>query len=132
MFWISFAGSVFLIAGGIFFIFDHVAAAKAFGVPLSGGGDNAYLSVAAVRDVAFGGLTLAFALLRDRRAVGLCLLLGAIIPLGDGMVVLENSPTPWQFLPVHWGGAAACLGLAFVLLRIPGGRPVKASKQGAP
>jgi len=62
-------------------------------------------------------LTLAFALLRDRRAVGLCLLFGAIIPVGDGIVVMRDSPTPLNFLPLHWGGAFGRLVLAVVLLR---------------
>jgi hypothetical protein len=117
LFAISLAGSLLLIGLGIFFACNHARAAEAYGVPVSGGPDNAWISSAASRDVAFGGLTLAFALLRDRRAVGLCLLFGAIIPIGDGIVVLRDSPTPLEFLPLHWGGAAGCLLLAVLLLR---------------
>ena len=117
LFLISVTGSLVLIAMGIWFSLDHAGAAKAYGVPLSGGSDNAYISTAALRDIAVGGLTLAFALLRDRRAVGLSLLFGAIIPIGDGLVVLHDSPAPLQFLPLHWGGAGVCLILAVILLR---------------
>jgi hypothetical protein len=117
LFGISVAGSALLIVMGIVFACDHAGAAMAYGVPLSGGADNAYISSAALRDIAFGGLALTFALLRDRRAMGLCLLFGAIIPIGDGIVVLKNSPAPWEFLPLHGGGAVACLVLAAVLLR---------------
>jgi hypothetical protein len=102
---------------GVFFACDHARAAEAYGVPVSGGVDNAWISSAALRDLAFGGLTLAFVLLRDRRAVGLCLLFGAIIPIGDGIVVLRNGVTPMDFLLLHWGGAAVCLLLSVVLLR---------------
>jgi hypothetical protein len=45
------------------------------------------------------GLT--FALLRDRRAMGLTVLFGAVIPIGDAIVVIRNSPTPLLYLPLH-------------------------------
>jgi hypothetical protein len=116
---ISAAGSIGLIAMGIFFILDNVAAAKLFGVPLQDGIGGTYVTVAAVRDLSVGLLALAFALLRDRRAMGLIVLLGAIIPIGDGLVVLRHSASPSEFLPLHWGGAAGCLIFAFLLLRRP-------------
>jgi hypothetical protein len=116
MFAISVAGSLVLISMGILFSFDHEGAAKGYGIPVSGGVDNAWITTAALRDLAFGCLTLIFALLRDRRAVGLCLLCGAIIPVGDAVVVLRNSPQPWAFLPLHLGGALGCLALAGLLI----------------
>jgi len=70
MFWITLAGSLLLIAMGIIFSIDHEGAAKAYGVPTSGGTENAWISSAALRDLAYGCLTLTFVLLRDRRAVG--------------------------------------------------------------
>jgi Domain of unknown function (DUF4267) len=90
-----------------------------FGVPLQDGTDGTYVTVAAVRDLSVGILALAFALLRDRRAMGLIVLLGSIIPIGDGIVVLLHSPTPLEFLPLHWGGAVGCLIFAFLLMRRP-------------
>jgi hypothetical protein len=117
LFGASVAGSLLLVGMGIFFACDHTGAAAAYGVSLAGGPDNAWISSAALRDLAFGSLALTFALLRDRRAMGLSLLFGAIIPIGDGVVVLRNSPMPWEFLPLHWGGAVVCLILAIVLLR---------------
>ena len=116
MFAISLVGSLVLISMGILFSFDHEGAAKGYGIPVSGGVDNAWITSAALRDLAFGCLTLIFALLRDRRAVGLCLLCGAIIPVGDAVVVLRNSPQPWAFLPLHMGGAIGCLVLAGLLI----------------
>jgi len=108
---------------GIVFSVDHEGAAKAYGVPTSGGLENAWISSAALRDLAYGCLTLAFTLLRDRRAVGLCLLCGTIIPAGDALVVLRNSPAPMEYLPLHLGGAIGCLVLAFLLLGPSGPRP---------
>ena len=117
MFVVSVVGSILLIAMGIFFTFDHEDASKGYGVALSGGSDNSWISSTALRDLAYGAVTLVFALLRDRRAVGVCLLCGAIIPLGDAIVVVRHSLTPLEYLPLHLGGAAGCLVLAFVLLR---------------
>ena len=116
MFAISLVGSLVLISMGILFSFDHEVAAQGYGISLSGGADNAWITSAALRDLAFGCLTLIFALLRDRRAVGLCLLCGTIIPAGDAVVVLRNSPQPWAFLPLHLGGALVCLVLACLLI----------------
>jgi hypothetical protein len=116
---ISVVGCLGLIAMGILFILDNIDAAKLFGVPLQDGTDGTYVTVAAVRDLSVGILALAFALLRDRRAMGLIVLLGSIIPIGDGIVVLLHSPTPLEFLPLHWGGAVGCLIFAFLLMRRP-------------
>jgi len=123
MLWITLLGSLLLITMGIVFSLDHEGAAKAYGVPVSGGVENAWISSAALRDLAYGCLTLTFALLRDRRAVGLCLLYGTMIPAGDALVVLRNSPAPLDYLPLHLGGAIGCLVLAFILLRPSGLRP---------
>jgi Domain of unknown function (DUF4267) len=117
LFFISVAGSVALVVVGVFFMFDTVRASHLYGVPLAAGPGAVYVSVAAVRDVAFGALALVFALLRDRRAAGLCVLLGALIPLGDALIVWTRSPTPLQFLPFHGGGVLGCLVFAFLLLR---------------
>jgi hypothetical protein len=117
MFMVSVAGSVLLIAMGLFFALDHHEASHAYGIDLAGGPDNAWISSTALRDLAYGCVTLIFTVLRDRRAVGICLLCGAIIPLGDAVVVIRHSPTPLEYLPLHLGGIAICLALAFILLR---------------
>lgn len=117
LFFISLAGSLLLVGMGTFFCLDHSGAAAAYGVSLSGGSDNSWISSAALRDLAYAFLTLAFTLLRDRRAVGLCLLFGAIIPIGDAIVVLRNSPAPMHYLPLHVGGAIVCVILGVAILR---------------
>ena len=113
---VSVLGSLLLIIMGIVFALDHAGAAMAYGVPVSGGADNAWVSSAALRDLAFGCLALTFALLGDRRAMGLVLLFGAIIPIGDAIVVLRNSAKPLTYLPLHVGGAIGCLIFAGILL----------------
>ena len=87
-------------------------------MPISGGADNAWITSAALRDFAYGCLILTFTLLRYRRAMGLSLLFGAIIPVGDAIVVLRHSPSPPEYLPLHLIGAVVCLVLAAILLRV--------------
>jgi hypothetical protein len=53
LFVISLLGSLVLIAMGIIFTVDHTGAAAAYGVPVSGGADNSWISSAAARDLAF-------------------------------------------------------------------------------
>jgi hypothetical protein len=117
LYMISLAGSLLLMAIGIFFSVNHAGAATAYGVTVSGGINNCWISATALRDLAFGCLALAFTLLHDRRALGLCLLFAAIIPVGDAVVVLRHSPSPLEHLPLHLGGAVVCLVLAVILLR---------------
>jgi hypothetical protein len=113
---VSVLGSLVLIIMGVAFALDHTGAATAYGIPLTGGSDNAWISSAALRDLAVGGLGLSFAFLRDRRAMGLTLLFGTIIPIGDALVVLRNSPAPLAYLPLHIGGAVVCVVLALFIL----------------
>jgi hypothetical protein len=113
------ASGLFLLAIGIGFIFFPVLLTQNFGIPLTDAASDPYLSIAGIRDLFAGSLILVFALLRDRRALGFIILGGAIVPVGDGLVVLLHSPRPLEFLPLHWGPAAALFVLAFFLLRPP-------------
>ncbi len=102
---------------GVASVVAPAAAARLFGVPADDEAGRAYVTVAGVRDLAAGGLTVAFALLGDRRAVGTTVLVGTLIPVGDGLVSLRHSTKPWRCVPIHWGSAVACLAFAAVLLR---------------
>ena len=114
---LSAAAGLSLVALGVGAIARPAAAARLFGVPASTDAGLAYVTAAGVRDLAAGGLTLAFAGRRDRRAVGLTVLLGAAIPIGDGLVTLRHGPAPRRFVLLHWGSAVAAVALAVVLLR---------------
>ena len=112
---LSAAAGLVLVALGVAAIVAPVTAARLFGVPATG--DLPFVAVAGVRDLAAGLLVLAFALLRDRRAVGACVLAGSVIAIGDGTMVLLHGPAPLPFVVLHWGSAVACLAFAAVLLR---------------
>ncbi len=121
---ISIAAGVALLglgAGGVLF---PLSSSKMYGVPLTGLEDTgaAYVRATAVRDLSLGGMFLAFAMLGDRRALGVTTLLSSVVAIGDGSVALRHGPAPAKVLPIHWGGAVALWGLAYLLLR---GNPAK-------
>ena len=117
LYWSSIATGVVLLAIGTIASVNPESAAKSYGVPLSGEPADKYMTAAGVRDLAVGAAVLSFALLRDRRALGISLACTSAIAVGDGVIALRNGPDPKRVLPVHWGAAVGCIGLACLLLR---------------
>ena len=113
---LSVAAGLTLAGLGVGSIVAPARAAQLFGLPVADD-EAAFVTVAGVRDLAAGALVLAFALLGDRRAVGVAALAGAAIPVGDGLTVLRHGPSPRPFVALHWGSAVGALALAAVLLR---------------
>ena len=116
---ISVAAGVALLglgAGGILF---PLPSSKIYGVPLTGSDDagTAYIRATAVRDLALGGMFLVFAGLRDRRALGVTVLLSSVVAVGDGSIALKHSPAPGRALLIHGGSTVALWGFAYLLLR---------------
>lgn len=104
---LCFIGARFLVVPG--------TAAAAFGVPLAG--LAAYAVAKGVRDLSVGVLLIAFALLGERRAAALTLLLGSVIPVVDGAIVLAWRGAHPGYLAIHWGTAVFCIALGVLQLR---------------
>jgi Domain of unknown function (DUF4267) len=104
-----------LIALGIIFIgireyFYPALGARGFGVPLQDPRDGGLLAIKAGRDVASGILVLTIIALREWRFLAYTLAVLTLIPIFDGLVVLQHAG--WSFTPfifVHWGTAAVML-----------------------
>jgi hypothetical protein len=111
-----------LVALGIIFIgvreyFYPVLGARGFGVPLQDPRDSDLLAIKAGRDVATGILVLAIVALREWRFLAYTVAVLTLIPIFDGLVVLQHAG--WTYTPfifIHWGTAAVML-LAVGLLR---------------
>ncbi len=111
-----------LIALGIIFIgvreyFYPALGARGFGVPLQDPRDGDLLAIKAGRDLASGILVLTIIALREWRFLAYTMAVLALIPIFDGLVVLQHAG--WTFTPfifVHWGTAAVML-LSVGLLR---------------
>lgn len=117
MHWFS-LGVALLMAGGIIWIgfgylFYPGAMVSSFGLPLPDGGENTiwWLRPKGVRDITSGVLVLAFMAADGHRALGIILLIEAMIPLGDMSTILAAKGRTAVALGVH-GVTAALMILA--------------------
>jgi hypothetical protein len=81
-------GMIFL---GARFFFAPEAAIAGFGIQFNARGDYSFHHIKGIRDIFSGTLLCAFVLLNERRAVGVTLLAGAMIPAIDMSIVLSKS-----------------------------------------
>ncbi len=107
LFWLGIAGGFLLFAIGVRFIVDPGAAQRTFGLPRQLAGSELH-AVSGLRDLWLGGLAVAFAWLRQWRALALWLLMGALVCFGDGLIVLNAGFKAWA-LAFHWGCGVVCL-----------------------
>ena len=104
-----------LVALGIIFIgvreyFYPALGARGFGVPLQDPRDGDLLAIKAGRDLASGILLLTIVALREWRFLAYTMAVLTLIPIFDGLVVMQHAG--WTFTPfifVHWGTAAVML-----------------------
>lgn len=109
------AGLVLLIIGLRFLAWPE-AATRSFGLGRTPS-PQALDVVIGLRDIWLGGLAVAFALLREWRALALWLLLGAIVCLGDAVIVAVHGG-PWAALAFHVGSGVFCAVLGWRCRRI--------------
>jgi len=90
-------GMVFL---GSRFFWSPEAATAGYGIRFNAQGDYSFHYIKGIRDIFSGLVICAFVLLNERRALGLTLLTGTIIPLADMLIVLGKSyNSMFQALP---------------------------------
>jgi hypothetical protein len=91
---ISYAMAFLLGAGMIFlgarFFFAPEAATTGFGIHFNAGGDYSFHHIKGIRDIFSGILLCGFVLMDQRKAVGVTLMAGGIIPVNDMLVVLSK------------------------------------------
>jgi hypothetical protein len=92
---ISYAIALFVGLGMIFlgarFFFSPEAATAGFGIHFNAGGDYSFHHIKGIRDI-FSGVVLCMLVLQnERRALGMALLAGAMIPVVDMSIVLGKS-----------------------------------------
>ena len=80
-------GMIFL---GSRFYFSPEAATTDFGIDFSANGDYSFHYIKGARDIFSGILLCGFVLMNQRKATGLTLLAGTIIPLNDMLIVLSK------------------------------------------
>jgi hypothetical protein len=102
-----------LFIGGRFLLQPRPAAAG-YGVP----GEGAYLSVKGVRDATYGLLGLALLAFAGTTAEAWYMLVVALAPLGDTVIVLRNGGTKAVAFGIHFATAVVVLISAALLFAV--------------
>ncbi|HEX5405177.1 MAG TPA: DUF4267 domain-containing protein [Pseudonocardiaceae bacterium] len=106
-----------LLYVGVQFLRAPEAAAAGYGVPASSRGDaRAYLSIKGMRDGVSGLIVLALLLSGLDTAVALFLLVGALIPIGDAVIVLRNGGSRALAYGMHAVTAVVMMVVGVLLL----------------
>ena len=92
-----------IIAIGTRYVASPTTATRSFGLPLPENGANTawWLRLKGVRDIVSGLLVLAFLAWGIPREVGIILLVEALIPLGDMLMILVAKGSPKSAFGIH-------------------------------
>lgn len=119
-------GMVFL--GVRFFLSPEVATA-AFGIHFNANGDYSFHHIKGIRDIFSGILLCALVLMKERRALGVMLVVATIIPVSDMLTVLSKSYNGIQQSIPHIVAIIICSLVGVLLLAT---KPqIKPFEQGA-
>jgi hypothetical protein len=117
---ISYAVAFLLGLGMIFlgarFFFAPDAATADFGIHFNSNGDYSFHYTKGIRDIFSGILLCAFVIMNQRKAVGVTLLAGAMIPTVDMLIVLSKSYTGTAQAISHITAIALCAVFGIILL----------------
>jgi hypothetical protein len=102
------------VIGARFLIAPKIAAAG-YGVPAKPDGDAAYLAVKGVRDLSLGIMGLALLAFVGAEAGAWFMLVAALLPLGDMLIVLRHGGTKAVAFGIHLATAVVVLISAALL-----------------
>jgi hypothetical protein len=111
-----------IIAIGTQYVVSPRSATRSFGLPLPEDGANIawWLRLKGVRDIASGLTVLAFMAWGAPRGIGIILLVGAIIPVGDMLLILAAKGSTRSAFGMH--APTAVLMVLTAILMMMGGR----------
>lgn len=102
--------SLFIVLIGTRFLLTPQAAAAGYGVPAAEGtGDPAYLTIKGLRDLTYGLVGLALIAFTSANAVAWFMLVVALAPLGDTLVVLRHGGSRAAAFGIHFATAVVVL-----------------------
>lgn len=110
--------SLFIIWIGVRFLVQPHAAAAGYGVPVPADANRTYLTVKGLRDGSYGIVGLALIAFAPAHAVAWLMLVVAINPLGDTLVVLRNGGSRAVAFGIHFATAVVVLADAALLFAV--------------
>ncbi|GAA5117285.1 DUF4267 domain-containing protein [Pseudonocardia adelaidensis] len=114
---LAFVLDAFVIFIGMRFFLAPRAAAVGYGIP-AGDGADAYLAIKGLRDTAFGVLGLALLAFVSAQAAAWFMLVVALVPLGDTVIVLRHGGTKAVAFGIHFATAVVVLVSAALLFAV--------------
>nr|WP_238341488.1 DUF4267 domain-containing protein [Actinopolymorpha rutila] len=109
---------MFVVFIGARFLLVPRAAAAGYGVPAKQDGDPAYLTIKGLRDGTFGILGLALLALVGAQAEAWFMLVVAIVPIGDTLIVLRHGGSRATAFGIHFATAVVLLVSAALLFAV--------------
>ncbi len=106
---------LFVVFIGARFLLQPEPAATGYGVPAK---PSAYLTVKGSRDLGYGLLGLALIAFAGAHAAAWCMLVAALLPLGDTLIVLRNGGTKAVAFGIHFATAVVVLVSAALLFAV--------------
>ncbi|GAA4605049.1 DUF4267 domain-containing protein [Actinoallomurus liliacearum] len=103
---------------GLRFLLAPQASATGYGVPAKENGDSAYLTIKGLRDFTYGVLGAVLLAFASAHAVGWYMLVVAILPLGDTLIVLRHGGSKAVAFGVHFATAVAVLISAALMFAV--------------
>ncbi|TYB38805.1 DUF4267 domain-containing protein [Actinomadura chibensis] len=110
--------TLFVAFIGARFLISPRPAAAGYGVPAKADGDAAYLEIKGLRDLVFGVLGLALAAFASAHALGWYMLVVALVPAGDALIVRRHGGTWAAALGIHAATAVVVLASAALLFAV--------------
>jgi hypothetical protein len=110
--------SLLIVFIGVRFLIAPRPAAAGYGVPSADNGDPAYLMVKGLRDLCFGLVGLALIAFAGAHATAWFMLVVAIAPFGDTVIVLRHGGTKATAFGIHFATAIIVLVSAALLFAI--------------
>jgi hypothetical protein len=110
--------NLFIIFIGVRFLVVPRASAAGYGVPAKEDGDAAYLTIKGLRDLTYGLLGLALLAFVSARAEAWYMLIVALVPLGDTLIVLRHGGTKAVAFGIHFATAVIVLISAALLFAV--------------
>ncbi|GII31572.1 DUF4267 domain-containing protein [Planotetraspora mira] len=110
--------NLFIIFIGVRFLVVPRASAAGYGVSAKEDGDAAYLTIKGLRDLTYGLLGLALLAFVSARAEAWYMLIVALVPLGDTLIVLRHGGTKAVAFGIHFATAVIVLISAALLFAV--------------